>query len=322
MGAMMSGDHSFRSVVKFPFGSDDLDKLEQLHPDLKHLAMACASRMPMVIGELNYEKRELDKVTVFNFGKPQEANGGVLEVDFLPVQLSDHTIDTTERNNMVYFGAMVRTMADIIFGEGYITWHGDIDNDYSVINDFKRGGWHPLRFEIRPNARKGDFTFKRRRKFEVSARTKKNLKECVQEMQLLATTVLQYRPGVVIEGTRSFQRQQRLYDEGNSRARPGTTAAKHTFFKSFAMDFIPYVGDTNLWGIPARYQQIQGYTFAGTVKVFGDFIFGEGIIRMGADWNANWDTEDTNVPDPCHFEVGPIHKHPDWDFIREQSRLR
>ena len=91
----------------------------------------------------------------------------------------------------------------------------------------------------------------------------------------------------ILEGKRSQERQQWLYDQGKSK----TLNSKHLDGK--AVDAAPYPID---WHDLERF-----YYFAGFVR---GVAYSMGIpLRLGADWDMDGEVKDHDFKDLVHFEL-------------------
>ena len=93
----------------------------------------------------------------------------------------------------------------------------------------------------------------------------------------------------VIEGHRSLDRQKELFEKGFSKVSVG----KHNKYPSMAVDIQPYPYD--------RKDLKQFYFLVGYIKAIADFMNIK--IRLGADFNRNYNVDDDNFKDVFHLEI-------------------
>jgi peptidoglycan L-alanyl-D-glutamate endopeptidase CwlK len=93
----------------------------------------------------------------------------------------------------------------------------------------------------------------------------------------------------VLEGYRSRERQERLFNEGKSKLKRG----KHNRSPSYAVDIAPYPVD---WHDTERFVYLAGYIMAvaAILKV---------PLRWGGDWDRDTVTADERFRDYGHFEL-------------------
>ena len=116
-----------------------------------------------------------------------------------------------------------------------------------------------------------------------SKRSKENLESCHPSLQRLFNEVIKHRDCSVIYGYRGREEQERVFNEGKSKAHFGDS--KHNYSPSLAVDVMPY---------PIQWNDKNGIMdFADFVK---DTAFKLGIgIRWGGDF--------TNFFDGPHYEL-------------------
>jgi hypothetical protein len=95
----------------------------------------------------------------------------------------------------------------------------------------------------------------------------------------------------IMEGIRPMQRQQELYDGGESKALPGESA--HNYTPSLAVDITPY---------PSGYKDGQAMLLlAGHIISTAERLGVE--LTCGCDWDRDGMVIDTNFKDFWHFEI-------------------
>ena len=119
----------------------------------------------------------------------------------------------------------------------------------------------------------------------------KELETCHPLLQLLFTRVVEGYDCSVLEGARSKEKQNSLYEAGKTKLK--WPNSKHNSSPSLAVDVAPY---------PINWKsKDQFYHFVGYVKGVSDIL---GIkIRCGADWDGDNDINDQTFDDLPHFEL-------------------
>lgn len=119
------------------------------------------------------------------------------------------------------------------------------------------------------------------------------LSTCHYDLQKLFDKIIENYDCTIIEGNRSIERQQELYNEGKSKIDGTNKKGKHNYEPSFAIDVSPFPID---WCDRERF-----YHFAGYVKGIADSM---GIkIRWGGDWDSDNSFNDQSFDDLPHFEL-------------------
>lgn len=93
------------------------------------------------------------------------------------------------------------------------------------------------------------------------------------------------------EGYRSLSRQQELYEQRKSKARPGES--KHNTMPSKAVD---------LWAYPINWEDTQQQAYVAGI-ILGIASQMEIPMRWGHDWDMDGDTRDNGFNDGPHFEL-------------------
>lgn len=127
-------------------------------------------------------------------------------------------------------------------------------------------------------------------KFSNSSLNK--LKTCHPDLQRLFKEVVKHVDCTIIEGVRSKEQQAEYVRTGKSRTM-NSKHLKQSDGYSWAVDCLAY---------PLQWNNFQrNYLFAGFVK---GVALSLGIkIRMGADWDGDFDTKDQTFYDLPHFEL-------------------
>lgn len=122
-------------------------------------------------------------------------------------------------------------------------------------------------------------------------KSKERLASCDPQLQELFNEVIKHIDCSVLEGHRSGERQNKLYDEGKTKVRYPN--GRHNANPSLAVDVTPY---------PVDWEDRERQTlFAGFVLGIANSM---GIkIRWGGDWNMDFHVQDNKFDDFPHFEL-------------------
>tara|TARA_R110002020_G_scaffold1458_2_gene6556 strand:+ start:476 stop:874 length:399 start_codon:yes stop_codon:yes gene_type:complete len=121
--------------------------------------------------------------------------------------------------------------------------------------------------------------------------SRKRLKTCDERLQKVFNEVIKHVDCSILEGHRSGERQNKLYDEGKTKVK--YPKGRHNNNPSLAVDVARYPID---WDDRERHTLFAGFVI-GIAR-------GMGInLRWGGDWNRNWDTADNRFDDFPHFEI-------------------
>ena len=122
-------------------------------------------------------------------------------------------------------------------------------------------------------------------------RSRERLNTCNKKHQNVFNEVIKYVDCSVLEGHRSKNRQNKLFEENKTKVKYPN--GRHNSYPSNAVDVTPY---------PVDWKDLDRMNyFAGIVKGIAHM---KGIpIRWGGDWNDNTDLKDNNFDDLPHFEL-------------------
>ena len=122
-------------------------------------------------------------------------------------------------------------------------------------------------------------------------RSRERLNTCNKKLQKVFNEVIKYVDCSVLEGHRSKNRQNKLFEENKTKVKYPN--GRHNSYPSNAVDVTPY---------PVDWKDLDRMNyFAGIVKGIAHM---KGIpIRWGGDWNDNTDLKDNNFDDLPHFEL-------------------
>ena len=124
-------------------------------------------------------------------------------------------------------------------------------------------------------------------------RSKANLATCDERLQKLFNEIINYVDCSVLEGHRSEERQNKLYEEGKTKVR--YPKGRHNAKPSRAVDVVPYPVD---WNDRERFTLFAGFVLGVAYRM--------GIsLRWGGDWNVDFQVNDNKFDDFPHFELKP-----------------
>ena len=122
-------------------------------------------------------------------------------------------------------------------------------------------------------------------------RSKENLATCHEDLQKVFNEVIKTVDCSVLEGHRSKERQNKLYEEGKTKVT--YPKGRHNASPSLAVDVAPYPID---WDDRERFHLFAGFVIG--------VASGMGItLRWGGDWNMNFEVDDNKFDDFPHFEL-------------------
>ena len=124
-----------------------------------------------------------------------------------------------------------------------------------------------------------------------SKRSKKRLATCDERLQDVFNEVIKHVDCSILEGHRSKERQNKLYDEGRTKVR--YPDGRHNFNPSRAVDVTPYPVD---WEDRERQTLFAGFVL-GTARSMGI------NLRWGGDWDQDFQVMDNRVDEFPHFEI-------------------
>ena len=124
-----------------------------------------------------------------------------------------------------------------------------------------------------------------------SKKSKERLKSCDKRLQDVFNEVIKHVDCSILEGHRSKERQNKLYDEGLTKVKYPN--GRHNSSPSKAVDVTPYPVD---WEDRERQTLFAGFVI-GIAR-------GMGIrLRWGGDWDMDFQVMDNRFDDFPHFEV-------------------
>jgi len=127
--------------------------------------------------------------------------------------------------------------------------------------------------------------------YKFGSRSKKHLVTLDERLQRVLNEVIKYVDCSIIEGHRSAERQDKLFEEGRTKVKYPN--GRHNANPSRAVDVVPYPID---WDDRERFHLFAGF-------VIGIAQSMEIKLRWGGDWNMNFEVDDNNFDDFPHFEL-------------------
>ena len=121
--------------------------------------------------------------------------------------------------------------------------------------------------------------------------SRERLATCDERLQRVFNEVINYVDCSVLEGNRSEERQNKLYEEGKTKVK--YPKGRHNASPSRAVDVAPYPID---WDDRERFHLFAGF-------VLGIAYSMDISLRWGGDWNQNFEVDDNKFDDFPHFEL-------------------
>ena len=122
-------------------------------------------------------------------------------------------------------------------------------------------------------------------------KSKERLSTCDERLQKVFNEVIKHVDCSVLEGHRSKDRQNKLYEEGKTKVKYPN--GRHNRQPSSAVDVTPYPVD---WEDRERQTLFAGFVL-GIARSMGI------KLRWGGDWNMNFEVDDNKFDDFPHFEL-------------------
>ena len=122
-------------------------------------------------------------------------------------------------------------------------------------------------------------------------KSKLRLLTCDYRLQEIFNEVVKEFDCSILEGHRSEERQNKLFEEGKTKVR--YPKGRHNASPSLAVDVAPYPIN---WNDRERFTLFAGYVL-GVASRMGY------TLRWGGDWNMNWQVSDNTFDDLPHFEL-------------------
>ena len=126
---------------------------------------------------------------------------------------------------------------------------------------------------------------------KYSTRSKQRLSTCDERLQKVFNEVIKHVDCSILEGHRSKERQNKLYDEKRTKVRYPN--GRHNSSPSKAVDVTPYPVD---WEDRERQTLFAGFVL-GIARGMGY------KLRWGGDWDQDFQVMDNRFDDFPHFEI-------------------
>ena len=127
--------------------------------------------------------------------------------------------------------------------------------------------------------------------YKFGKRSRKQMENIHPDLKKVLNEVIKYVDCSVLEGHRSAERQDKLFEEGRTKVKYPN--GRHNANPSRAVDVVPYPID---WDDRERFHLFAGFVL-GIAKSMGI------NLRWGGDWNQNFEVDDNNFDDFPHFEL-------------------
>ena len=127
--------------------------------------------------------------------------------------------------------------------------------------------------------------------YKFGSRSRKQMENIHPDLKKVLNEVIKYVDCSVLEGHRSGERQNKLFEEGRTKVKYPN--GRHNANPSRAVDVVPYPID---WDDRERFHLFAGFVL-GIAKSMGI------NLRWGGDWNQNFEVDDNQFDDFPHFEI-------------------
>jgi len=127
--------------------------------------------------------------------------------------------------------------------------------------------------------------------YKFGSRSRKAMKNIHPDLKKILNEVIKHVDCSVLEGQRSQERQDKLYEQGRTKVKYPN--GRHNDSPSNAVDVVPYPID---WDDRERFHLFAGFVL-GIAKSMGI------NLRWGGDWNQNFEVDDNQFDDFPHFEI-------------------
>tara|TARA_R100001594_G_scaffold20960_1_gene40503 strand:+ start:1452 stop:1841 length:390 start_codon:yes stop_codon:yes gene_type:complete len=127
--------------------------------------------------------------------------------------------------------------------------------------------------------------------YKFGSRSRKQMENIHPDLKKVLNEVIKHVDCSVLEGHRSGERQNKLFEEGRTKVKYPN--GRHNANPSRAVDVVPYPID---WDDRERFHLFAGFVL-GIAKSMGI------NLRWGGDWNQNFEVDDNQFDDFPHFEI-------------------
>jgi len=129
---------------------------------------------------------------------------------------------------------------------------------------------------------------------KFSKKSRERLETCDERLQKVFNEVIKHYDCTILEGERSLERQQELYEQGKSKLKEG---GKHNTSPSQAVDVAPYIEGKGIpWNDSKYFYRFNGFVL-GVASSMGI------KLRTGYDWDQDGDLDDQTFMDGPHYEL-------------------
>jgi len=136
-----------------------------------------------------------------------------------------------------------------------------------------------------------------------SKRSLDKLHTCDPRLQKLFKEVIHHYDCTILEGRRSAERQQELYDLGFSRTATNSAHLKGSM-GSLAVDVVPFPFRSKDWRNMKRFYHFAGFVTATCKQMQRDGrLDASWRLISGLDWDGDNDLDDQGFMDGPHFEI-------------------
>lgn len=140
---------------------------------------------------------------------------------------------------------------------------------------------------------------------KYGSKSRKNLATCHKDWHTICLHVIEFFDNSVIEGHRTTERQQFLFNSNPPRTKLDgiNKKSKHQSSPSMAIDLYPYpIKMDGSHKSKARFY-FQAGIVIGTARMLYDRGLISNLVRWGGDWDMDNDFEDQSFDDLPHFEL-------------------
>jgi len=127
--------------------------------------------------------------------------------------------------------------------------------------------------------------------YKFGSRSRKQMENIHPDLKKVLNEVIKYVDCSVLEGYRSGERKNKLFEEGRTKVKYPN--GRHNANPSRAVDVVPYPID---WDDRERFHLFAGFVL-GIARSMGI------NLRWGGDWNQNFEVDDNQFDDFPHFEI-------------------
>jgi len=145
--------------------------------------------------------------------------------------------------------------------------------------------------------------------YNFGRKSEAQLVTCHEDIQAILNVLIKFYDFSVLEGLRTEERQQMLFNEGRSKLDGIKKKSKHQDKGdgfSYAVDIMPYKKGSNAFSNNTK-DNARFYMMMGMVKAISEDLYAQGAInhkvRFGLDWDGDDTFRDQSFDDLPHFEL-------------------